>query len=99
MLASFERTNQTAFLDADAQDLPGILSGLHSVCAVASALLGNVSASDGETTMAGNSVGSSAATAAATGNTSLSAAGLLLGVEPYTLFAGLGLVVGATVLF
>ncbi|KAI0339134.1 hypothetical protein BDW22DRAFT_1336833 [Trametopsis cervina] len=46
----FIQTNQTAFLDADTQELPSVLQGLHSVCAVASTLIGNVSETDGEAT-------------------------------------------------
>ncbi|ETW84868.1 hypothetical protein HETIRDRAFT_247730, partial [Heterobasidion irregulare TC 32-1] len=42
----FERTNQTDVLDTP--DLPSVVSGMRQVCSLASALLGNVSETDGE---------------------------------------------------
>ncbi|KAL5478856.1 hypothetical protein ACEPAI_2133 [Sanghuangporus weigelae] len=44
----FTRTNQTEFLSADSDQLPGIISGIRSICAIESTLLGNVSATNGE---------------------------------------------------
>ena len=45
---SFEQTNQTDWLSTP--DLPGIVNGMRQVCAIASALLGNVSVVDGQVT-------------------------------------------------
>ncbi|KAF8521086.1 hypothetical protein BU17DRAFT_75502 [Hysterangium stoloniferum] len=44
----FQQTNQTAVIASQGADLPSILSGLRSVCALASTLLGNVTATNGE---------------------------------------------------
>ncbi|KAH9017715.1 hypothetical protein EDB85DRAFT_1874265 [Lactarius pseudohatsudake] len=44
----FEKTNQTDVLDTP--DLPSLVNSIRQVCAFASALLGNVSNSNGETT-------------------------------------------------
>ena len=45
---SFIRTNQTSFLSAQTAELPDILKGIQSICAIESTLLGNVSVDDGE---------------------------------------------------
>ncbi|KAI0246769.1 hypothetical protein BJV78DRAFT_113620 [Lactifluus subvellereus] len=45
----FERTNQTAILDTP--NLPSLVNSIREVCASASSLLGNVSNTDGETTL------------------------------------------------
>ena len=48
---SFEQTNQTQFLNvSNTADVPSILSGIRSVCALASVLLGGVATADGEVT-------------------------------------------------
>lgn len=44
----FIRTNQTSFLSAQTSDLPNILKGIQSVCAIESTLLGNVSVANGD---------------------------------------------------
>ncbi|KAF8583506.1 hypothetical protein K439DRAFT_1309804, partial [Ramaria rubella] len=44
----FQQTNQTEVLDPTGDNLPTIVSGLRSVCALASTLLGNVTGADGE---------------------------------------------------
>ena len=49
-MSSFEQTNQTSFLDAPQNDLPSVLSGIQSICAIASTLLGGVATADGEVT-------------------------------------------------
>lgn len=49
-MSSFEQTNQTSFLDAPQSDLPSVLSGIQSICAIASTLLGGVATADGEVT-------------------------------------------------
>ena len=45
---SFIRTNQTSFLSAQTAELPDILKGIQSICAIESTLLGNVSVDDGK---------------------------------------------------
>ncbi|KAI0691799.1 hypothetical protein BC835DRAFT_98775 [Cytidiella melzeri] len=87
----FEQTNQTSFLDANTQDLPGILKGLNSVCAIASTLVGNVSETDGETTPL-SSVATATATASNTASTSNG--NLLAALSPRVLLAGISLVLG-----
>lgn len=88
---SFEKTNQTSFLDADVQDLPGILKGVNSICGLVSTLLGNVSDTDGETTPS-SAVVTPTPTAA---STVANHAGLFAVVSPHTLVVGIALVLGA----
>ena len=45
---SFEKTNQTDWLSTP--DLPAVVDGMRKICGIASSLLGNVSAVDGEVT-------------------------------------------------
>ena len=45
---SFIRTSQASFLSAQTSDLPNILKGIQSVCAIESTLLGNVSVANGD---------------------------------------------------
>ncbi|KAH9920834.1 WD40 repeat-like protein [Epithele typhae] len=63
----FIQTNQTQFLDADANELPSIVSGMRSVCALASTLLGGVASADGE--VPSSTTTSTAPTSATTGDT------------------------------
>ncbi|KAI0369305.1 hypothetical protein BV20DRAFT_373956 [Pilatotrama ljubarskyi] len=44
----FIQTNQTQFLNSS--DLPGVLKGIHNICALESTLLGGVATADGEVT-------------------------------------------------
>ncbi|KAJ3526860.1 hypothetical protein NM688_g8208 [Phlebia brevispora] len=46
----FEQTNQTAYLNTSQANLPSVLSGMQSICAIASTLLGGVATADGEVT-------------------------------------------------
>ncbi len=91
ILCSFEKTNQTSFLDANVQDLPGILKGVNSICGLVSTLLGNVSDTDGETTPS-SAVATPTPTAA---STVANNARLFAVVSPHTLVVGIGLVLGA----
>lgn len=79
---SFQKTNQTDFLNAS--DVPAVLSGLRSVCAFMSTIMGNVSDGDGETTPS--------ASAAAPSPTSTSAAGLAARLSPTVLILGISVI-------
>ena len=81
---SFQKTNQTQFLNSD--NLPAVLSGIRSICGIASTVLGNVSETDGEATPS-----SSAVVPAATTGTVTNQAGVLALLNP----AALTLVTGA----
>jgi len=80
----FEKTNQTNFLNS--QDLPAVVSGIRSICAIASTLVGNVSGADNETTPT--------AGVAPTPTAADSAAHLLAIVSPSTLLFGITLILG-----
>ncbi|SRR5260221_4485561 len=71
LVSSFEKTNQTAVLDTP--DLPSLVDNIRQLCSFASALLGNVSNGDGETTptqsgTAAGATGTSASSAAPPSN-------------------------------
>jgi hypothetical protein len=46
---SFQKTNQESVLNDQATDLPAVLSGVRSICAVASTILGNASVANNPT--------------------------------------------------
>ena len=88
MLCSFEKTNQTSFLNADTQELPGILKGVNSICGLASTLFGNVSDTDGESTP-------SAAVAASTPTATTNRGDPVVIASPHTLVITAGFVLAA----
>jgi hypothetical protein len=51
---SFLQTGQESLLNAQPQDLPGVVDGMRKICSLESALLGNVSNVDNETSTATN---------------------------------------------